>query len=124
VASLEPIEPRKVLMLPKPALMTGGGASFVYVPGPKEDGQGLVATVRPVTVGSEFNEGFEVISGLKEGDTVIVEGLMSQGARLRPGAPIAIVPVEGETPTPAAGPANPGAEASPGPAEAPGAGVD
>jgi membrane fusion protein (multidrug efflux system) len=108
VASLEPIEPRKVLMLPKPALMTGGGASFVYVPTTPEGGQGLVATIRPVTIGSEFADGFEVLSGLAEGDTVIVEGLMSQGARLRPGAPIAIAsdqPGEGQAP-----PAGPTAE--------------
>ncbi|MDR2366653.1 MAG: efflux RND transporter periplasmic adaptor subunit [Deltaproteobacteria bacterium] len=90
VASLEPIEPRKILMLPKPALMTGGGASFVYLAEPGEGGQGLVAAMRPVTVGNEFGGGFEVLSGLKEGEKVIVEGLMSQGARLRPGAPVAI----------------------------------
>ncbi|MDR1678018.1 MAG: efflux RND transporter periplasmic adaptor subunit [Deltaproteobacteria bacterium] len=92
VVSLEPIEPRKVLILPKSSLMTSSGQSFVYTAEPAPDGgQGLVAAIKPVKIGYEFNEGFEILSGLKEGDKVIVLGLMSMGARLRPGAGVVVV---------------------------------
>jgi hypothetical protein len=71
--------------------MTSGGSSFVYTaePDPK-GGEGLVATVKPIQLGNEFDEGFEIISGLNEGDKVITLGLMSQGARLRPGARVVV----------------------------------
>jgi membrane fusion protein (multidrug efflux system) len=126
VVSLEPIEPRQVLMLPKSALMTAGGSSFVYVPTPVENGgEGLVASMRPVTVGSEFPEGFEILSGLSAGEKVIIEGLMSQGARLRPGAPVAIVEPTDDSGAPQGGPA-PDGEAAPSAGQGEGgqAGVD
>jgi hypothetical protein len=79
---------------------------------PEGGGEGLVATIRPVTLGSEFPDGFEILSGLSEGEQVIVEGLMSQGARLRPGASVAIVTGDDHQVD--------GAQASPAPATGPG----
>jgi membrane fusion protein (multidrug efflux system) len=108
VVNITPKDPRQVLLLPKGALMTSEGQSFVYLTAPAPAGQGggeseqagLVAELRTITVGDEFEDGFEVLSGLKEGEKIIILGLMSAGARLRPGAPVMIVqdPAEGGTP--------------------------
>jgi membrane fusion protein (multidrug efflux system) len=92
IVSLEPIVPLKTLILPKEALMTSEGASFVYQVGPNPaGGDGLAAVPKPVRTGYEYAEGFEVLSGLEEGDQVIVMGLMSGGARLRAGSPVEII---------------------------------
>ncbi|MDR1309046.1 MAG: efflux RND transporter periplasmic adaptor subunit [Deltaproteobacteria bacterium] len=101
VVSLEPVVPRRALILPKAALMTSEGASFVYLAGPAPDGgQGLVAVTRPVEIGQEFEEGFEILSGLAEGERVIALGLMSSGARLRAGSPVEVRPEGGPGPVP------------------------
>ncbi|MDR0356439.1 MAG: efflux RND transporter periplasmic adaptor subunit [Deltaproteobacteria bacterium] len=92
IVSLEPVEPQTVLILPKEALMTSEGESFVYQAGPDpRGGGGLVAVQTPVKTGVEFAEGFEILSGLAEGDKVMVMGLMSGGSRLRPGSPVEII---------------------------------
>jgi membrane fusion protein (multidrug efflux system) len=98
VVSLEPVEPRNVLILPKAALMTSQGEGFVYMAGPAPGGgnNGLVAVSRPVEIGYEFEEGFEVLSGLSEGDQVMVMGLMSSGARLRAGSPVTVSEAVGQ----------------------------
>jgi membrane fusion protein (multidrug efflux system) len=109
VVNITPKAAPQVLLLPKTALMTSEGRRFVYLTAPAPDppsqsgqpgptgqaggaaGTSLVAELRNVTVGDEFHDGFEVISGLKEGDKVVILGLMSAGARLRPGAPVVVV---------------------------------
>ncbi|MDR1657168.1 MAG: efflux RND transporter periplasmic adaptor subunit [Deltaproteobacteria bacterium] len=90
VVNLEPKTPSEVLLLPKNTVMTSQGSSYVYVTAPNPNG-GLVSETRPVTLGFEYEEGFEILSGLAEGDQVISLGLMSGGARLRPGYPVTVV---------------------------------
>lgn len=72
-------EPRDVLVVPKDALVQarGGWSAFVNDAGK--------ASPRTVVVGAALDNGFEVISGLVEGDEVVVRG----NERLRPGQDIA-----------------------------------
>jgi membrane fusion protein (multidrug efflux system) len=98
------------IAVPQVAVLDGTQGKFVYVAGKDKDGKD-VAQVRPVTLGAWVEaEGVNlwiVESGLKAGDTVIVDGV----ARLQPGAPIAL----GAPGTP------PGKEAPPAKAAAPAA---
>ncbi|MDR1296092.1 MAG: efflux RND transporter periplasmic adaptor subunit [Deltaproteobacteria bacterium] len=103
VVSLEPVAPRSLLLVPKEALMHAEGGSFVYKVSPQSTSE-LVN----VEIGVEYDNGFEVLSGLAEGDQVVSLGLMSYGAMLRPGAPVMIVPA-----------ADQGAPGAPGPDQAP-----
>jgi len=57
----------------------GPQGPFVYVVGP-----GSKAQARPLQLGREVDEGWVVESGVKDGDTVIVDGVM----RVRPGAQV------------------------------------
>jgi membrane fusion protein (multidrug efflux system) len=93
IVSLEPKNPLQVLLIPKNSVMTAQGESYVYVTAPGPDG-GLVSQTRQVKIGIEFDEGYEVLEGLSEGDEIISLGLMSAGARLRPGAPVQVVEPE------------------------------
>lgn len=67
--------PRKVVSVPKDALLQGRGGWMVYV---VEDNK---AQARPVEVGQAVRERIEIKSGLKAGDIVVVRG----NERLRPG---------------------------------------
>ncbi|MDR3204565.1 MAG: efflux RND transporter periplasmic adaptor subunit [Deltaproteobacteria bacterium] len=92
VVSLEPKKPKQVTLLPKPCVMTSAGQTFVYLTAPSPTDKDLLVTeARNVTLGVEYDEGFEVIEGLKPGDKVIELGLMSGGARLRGGMPVTVV---------------------------------
>jgi multidrug efflux pump subunit AcrA (membrane-fusion protein) len=75
-------EPREVLSVPKDALVQGQGGWTVFVD------EGGVAQVRPVRVGTALGDRFEVLSGLSEGDVVVVRG----NERLRPGQPVEAMP--------------------------------
>ena len=57
-----------VLQIPKIALVEGIKNPFVYI------AKGDKAEVRKITVGREFGENVEVLSGLNEGDEVVVSG--------------------------------------------------
>lgn len=71
--------PRDVLTVPKDALVQGGGGGWmVYA---VVDG---TAEARPVTLGQSAGGRLEVLSGLSEGDLVVVRG----NERLRPGQPV------------------------------------
>ena len=61
-----------------------GGQSFVYVA--KAAGQGFVAHQIPVTVGDTVGNLYPVLSGLQQGDQVIVSGLqlLGEGAPVSP----------------------------------------
>ena len=72
-------EPREVLTVPKDALVQAQGGWSVFV---NEDGKAMPRTVE---IGAALNNSFEVISGLSEGDEVVVRG----NERLRPGQDIA-----------------------------------
>jgi membrane fusion protein (multidrug efflux system) len=76
------------VVIPRPALSQGPQGPFVYVVGPESKVQ-----ARPVQLGRELDGGWVVDSGLKDGDTLIVDGIM----RVRPGMTVAPVPAgEGE----------------------------
>jgi membrane fusion protein (multidrug efflux system) len=119
VVSLEPKEPRQALLVPKNAILTSSGqGNFVYapVPNPSPDPnfpEALVAEVRPVTLGQEFSNGYEIVSGLSEGEKIVDLGLMSGGAMLRPGS---LLEIASPQPGPGGGagsPASPGEGAAP-----------
>ncbi|WP_439119689.1 efflux RND transporter periplasmic adaptor subunit [Marivita sp.] len=71
--------PREVLVVPKDALVQAQGGWSVFV---NEDGKAMPRTVE---IGAALNNAFEVLSGLAEGDEVVVRG----NERLRPGQEIA-----------------------------------
>ncbi|MFQ6547494.1 efflux RND transporter periplasmic adaptor subunit [Aestuariibius sp. 2305UL40-4] len=76
--------PRDLLTVPKDALVQARGGWTVFV---VEEG---IAQPRPVEVGLAVGDRFEVVSGLAEGDTVVIRG----NERLRPGQPVAPMPSE------------------------------
>lgn len=71
--------PREVLVVPKDALVQSSGGWSVFV---NEDGKAMRRTVE---IGAAIKNSFEVLSGLQEGDVVVVRG----NERLRPGQDIA-----------------------------------
>ena len=70
---------REVLVVPKDALVQAQGGWSVFV---NEEGKAMPRTVE---IGAALNNSFEVLSGLSEGDEVVVRG----NERLRPGQDIA-----------------------------------
>ncbi|MDJ0993046.1 MAG: efflux RND transporter periplasmic adaptor subunit [Dinoroseobacter sp.] len=73
--------PRDALSVPKDALVQGAGGWTVFL---NADG---AAQPRPVTIGVAMGDRFEVLTGLQEGDEVVVRG----NERLRPGQPIQLM---------------------------------
>jgi RND family efflux transporter MFP subunit len=72
--------PRDVLTVHKDAIIRRQGGNIVYVV--KDD----VAEARPIEIGESLGGRIEVLSGLKDGEPVVVRG----NERLRPGAKIRI----------------------------------
>ena len=72
--------PRTVLTVHKDAVITHGGAAMVFVT------KGEVAEPREITLGEAVGSRYEVLSGLEEGDMVVVRG----NERLRPGDKVRI----------------------------------
>lgn len=70
--------PQKVMTVPKDAIVQSGGGWTVMI---ANEG---VAERRAVTIGRAVGDGFVVLSGLKEGEMVVVRG----NERLRPGQKI------------------------------------
>ncbi|MFO1246011.1 MAG: efflux RND transporter periplasmic adaptor subunit [Ramlibacter sp.] len=83
--------------VPTRAVLEGPQGKFVYVVADNK------AQPRPVQVGEQLGDQWLVNGGLKQGDTVIVEGVM----RIGPGAPVQVA-----APAPAAGASGPAAAAS------------
>ncbi|HXE85690.1 MAG TPA: efflux RND transporter periplasmic adaptor subunit [Hyphomicrobiaceae bacterium] len=75
------------IVIPRQAVSQGTQGPFVYAVGPESKAQ-----VRPVKLGQEVDEGWIVDDGLKDGDTIVVEGVM----RVRPGAPVSPAPMAGQ----------------------------
>lgn len=73
-----------VYLVPQAAVLTSEQGKFVFVAEQGEAGK-AVAAVRPIKVGSWHGNDWVVLSGLKQGDKVIVDNLI----KVRPGAPIA-----------------------------------
>jgi membrane fusion protein, multidrug efflux system len=88
-----------VFLIPKTAIMTGEQGKFAYVAEKSPEGK-TVATVRPLEVGSWQGTDWVVLSGLKEGDQLIVDNLI----KIRPGAEVNPHAM-GQAPTAAATPA-------------------
>lgn len=86
---LEGVQPVEVLGVPRRALMTDQQGDFVYVVG--SDNKPVRTEVR---LGQSTPTVASVLSGLTEGQSVIVDGLQ----KVRPGQPVAPAPAE---PTPA-----------------------
>ncbi len=89
-------------VVPVLAVTRLGGQTFVYV----AEGQGgkFVARQRAITVGDTVGNDYAVLSGLKEGDKVIVSGtqMLTDGAPVMPLPPIQAAAQGGAT-TPGAG---------------------
>jgi membrane fusion protein (multidrug efflux system) len=104
------------IAVPQVAVQDGPQGKFVYVTGKDKDGKDI-AVVRPITLGDWIEvdgaNQWLVESGLKGGDTVIVDGL----AKLQPGGAIALggpppgAPGAGQGPAKDAVPAKDGAKA-------------
>jgi membrane fusion protein (multidrug efflux system) len=75
----------KAIVIPEPALMSNGDAVSVFV----VDEQGM-ARIRPVQIGLRLAGKAEVVSGLKAGEKVVVEGVQKLG----PGTPVKAAPLE------------------------------
>lgn len=72
---------RTSLAIPEAAILQQGEKQNVYMIGTDKK-----AVVTPVTIGAREAGYVEIISGLKEGDVIVAEGLM----KVRPGAPVEI----------------------------------
>lgn len=74
------------VLIPTNAVLQVSGKSFAYV-AEKDNSQGedrQVARMRPVTLGDIQEQSYQVIEGLKPGDSLVVSGIL----RLRDGVPI------------------------------------
>jgi membrane fusion protein (multidrug efflux system) len=94
---------KNAIALPQTAVLDGPQGKFVYIVGKDKDGKDI-ADQRPVVVGdwvdADGGNFWQIDSGLKSGDTVIIEGI----AKLQPGAAIAVgggVPKAGASSAPA-----------------------
>jgi len=76
---LQGAEPVKALTIPQAAVLSDQSGSYVYVVG-----DGNVAAVRRITLGQPNGPNAIVTAGLKEGETVVSDGLQ----RVRPGQPV------------------------------------
>jgi membrane fusion protein (multidrug efflux system) len=72
------------IVIPQQAVSQGPQGPFVFVIDKDHKAQ-----ARPIQLGREVGESWIVDDGLKDGETLVVDGLM----RVRPGAPVAPVPV-------------------------------
>jgi membrane fusion protein (multidrug efflux system) len=121
---------RQALAVPESAVLFEGDAAFVYAVAPRgaggggsgagsssgsppggAPGGGLAAQRRPVETGARQNGLVEIISGLREGERIVAEGLN----RVNPNQPVRIAGAEGAGParTGAAGPGGASRRAAP-----------
>ncbi|MEN3792515.1 efflux RND transporter periplasmic adaptor subunit [Fulvimarina sp. MAC3] len=84
---LEGLSIEDAIVLPTEALMQGPQGTFVYTLTAEN-----VAEVSPVSVGRELDGTMLISDGLKEGDRVIIKGVV----KVRPGAPVDPQPLDGE----------------------------
>jgi len=82
---VEGVEPEQALLVPQAALLTDQQGSYVFV---VENGH---AVARRLTTGTEVGRDVVVQEGLREGEQVVVEGLMA----LRAGAAVLASPAKG-----------------------------
>lgn len=94
--TLEGVEPVQLLGIPRTAVLSDQQGNYVYVVGAENK-----AEQRRIVLGQSTPDTAIILSGLKEGDVVIAEGLQ----KVRPGAPVNPAPVGQKPPAPAAPPA-------------------
>jgi membrane fusion protein (multidrug efflux system) len=78
-AIIEGVEPVQALAIPRSCVLSDQQGSYVYVVGDKN-----IAEQRRITLGQSSPETAVVLNGLKEGETVVVDGIQ----RVRPGQPV------------------------------------
>ena len=76
---LQGAEPIKALTIPQAAVLSDQSGSYVYAVG-----DGNVAAIRRITLGQPNGANAVVTAGLKEGETIVSDGLQ----RVRPGQPV------------------------------------
>lgn len=84
---LEGVQPVELVTIPRAAVLTDQQGDYVYLVGSDDK-----ATRANVQLGQPAGTDVALISGLKEGDSIVLEGLQ----RVKPGQPVAPSPV-GET---------------------------
>lgn len=84
---------QNVVVVPQQAVSQGPQGAFVYVVNSTNNG----VMVRPITLFREVAGGWAVRDELKEGETIVVDGVQ----RVRPGAPIKPVPFDPASKEPA-----------------------
>ena len=92
--SLEGVQPVQLLAIPRTAVLSDQQGPFVFVVGAENK-----AEQRRIVLGKSSPETAVILSGLKEGDVVIAEGLQ----KVRSGAPVNPAPVGQKPSAPAAG---------------------
>ncbi|MDR2725282.1 MAG: efflux RND transporter periplasmic adaptor subunit [Candidatus Adiutrix sp.] len=99
-AILESAQPRPRLAVPKEAVLTDAEGQYVLAPLEIPEAGGWTTERRPVALErDETDRDYFIKEGLTAGDRIVVKGLMSGGATLRPGAPVRPAPPEeGEGP--------------------------
>ncbi len=80
---VEGVQPVDLLAIPRAAVLTDQAGDYVYVVG--DDNK---AIRRNITLGQSNPPEVSVLTGLKEGETIVVDGLQ----RVRPGQPVAPAP--------------------------------
>ncbi len=93
--TLQGVQPIQAIGIPRAAILSDQQGNYVWV-----IGEGNKAEQRRVQLGQSTPETAVISSGLKEGETVVVDGVQ----RVRPGATVAPAPI---TPTPAVPPQAP-----------------
>ncbi|MDR1578532.1 MAG: efflux RND transporter periplasmic adaptor subunit [Deltaproteobacteria bacterium] len=89
--------PPKVLLAPKSSVMSSNQGRFVFQAvmapargAPEGSEPYLQAKITYLKLGREYDNGYEILEGLKEGDQIISLGLMAGGAMLREGTPVVV----------------------------------
>ena len=80
---LQGVEPIQALTIPQAAILSDQSGTYVYVVG-----EGNKAMVRRITLGQANGPNATVMTGLKEGETIVSDGLQ----RVRPGQPVSPAP--------------------------------
>jgi membrane fusion protein (multidrug efflux system) len=76
------------LVIPEASIKYGNNAAMVLVGAPNSSNDVIVAEFRPIEIGTRMKDQVEVLSGLTEGEMVVVEGHQKMG----PGSKIKISP--------------------------------
>ena len=80
---LQGVEPIQALTIPQAAILSDQSGPYVYVVG-----EGNKANVRRITLGQPNGPNATVMAGLKDGETIVSDGLQ----RVRPGQPVSPAP--------------------------------